>query len=280
MQNAETKKEMVKNGKYSDLRKFDNYCYREYGLNLTDLINKDNDKERIATISNLTELIYKNTNITNITVKELTSYLQLKKSRHNKKTRIGTRLNYYRSRNYKLCFATFTFNNEALALDNNYRKELITRELNKNKNIVDYIGNIDFGTLNEREHYHYILILTKDFEPKTKIRTKTTNGKFEKYNSIENLEINYTKGIASFELVGNGEIDLERTKQYIAKLTLHALKESTKEKLIFKRSSPYLEYKHRIENHNKEVKDKQKEKEKKSIEKLKILDFETGAIYN
>lgn len=278
MQNKELKKEMLENGKYSDLRKLDNYCYREYGLELSELINDKTESERIATLNELMQMVYKNTSITNLNTQELESYFQLKKSRHNKKTRIGSRLNYYKSREYKFCFATFTFNDDALKLDNKYRKEHITRLLNENTNIVDYIGNVDFGEKKGREHYHYILILSKDFEPIAKYETITSK-QTRTCKCITNLGINYKKGFATYQLVGRENIDIEKTKQYIAKLTLHAIKVSTKQRLIFKRQSPYLDFQKIVKNLNLAIKDQQLEKEKKSIEKLKKLDFETGAIY-
>lgn len=265
MQNKEIKTEMLNNGKFKELRDIDKKLYKEAQMCLKDFINP---KEKIASYHELIQWLLFNTEIEDITKKELESYFQMTKAKNNTRSRIKNQIRYYTNKDYKLVFATFTFNEEALKLTRKYRRDLITRTLNKNPNIVDYIGNIDYGTENEREHYHYILILNKNFQPKTVQRATTTNGKYEKYASVENLEINYQKGFATYKLIKTNQNDYEKVQNYLAKLPSHALKREKFEKLIYKRESPYQRFK-RIEARIKKY--KKEEEEEKKIKKLEEI---------
>lgn len=275
MKNKEIKSKMLNNGKFKELRQIDKNLYKQAQISLKDFINTNSENEKIASYSELIQWLLFNTSIEDISLKELESYMQMTKAKANKRNRIRNQVKYYTDREYKLVFATFTFDDEAIKLDSKYRKELITRALNKNKNIIDYIGNIDYGLVNEREHYHYILVLSKQFNPDIEIRTNTTNGEYTKYQSVENLEINYKKGNVTYELIKANEQDYQKVQYYLAKLTLHALKREKFEKMIYKRESPYQEYKHMIERVKKERKEALEDrKNKKRLTKIKELEKE------
>lgn len=274
MLNKELKSEMLNNGKFRQLRQIDKNLYSETQMCLKDFINTSSKSEEIASYSELIQYLLFNSDIEDINLKELESYFQLTKAKSNKRNRIKNQIKYYTDKQYSLVFATFTFDNKALNLTNKYRRDLITRTLNKNEHIVDYIGNIDFGKLNEREHYHYILVLNKSFNPELKQRAITTNGKHIKYDSVENLEIDYKKGFCSFELIQANQDDYQKVQNYLAKLTLHALKNEKFEKLIYKKESPYQTYKKQIERNKKERKEMIEERHKKKVENLYQMDYE------
>ena len=78
-----------------------------------------------------------------------------------------------------------------------------------------YVANIDFGGKNGREHYHAIV--------------------------AENCDLKQWKskyGMINVKRIRNTKDDLNRVKNYVAKLTNHALKNTTKQadRLLFSRN--------------------------------------------
>lgn len=98
-------------------------------------------------------------------------------------------------------FITLTFTDEVLSkTSSKTRREYATRFLKKYSS--DYVGNIDFGSRNHREHYHAVI-------------------------QAERLDHNsWSYGAISFEKIYNK--DSVKLSQYVAKLTNHAIKETTK----------------------------------------------------
>lgn len=227
---------MLKSGKYSNIKKLDHSLYKATGLGIAQLINTgDNQIEIINQIMDIAKS-YK----IDINQDEVTSYLQMCNARRQQASRIYRHIQYGINKGYQVVFATFTFNNEALKLSELYRKKYIQRLLASNNVIVDYIGNIDYGDINEREHYHYILFISPDYELKTQIRTiksKTTR----KYISVENLNIAYDKGFTTYELVGTDDTDNKKIAKYVAKLTMHSIKVH-QTKIITKKDSSYHQF--------------------------------------
>ena len=106
----------------------------------------------------------------------------------------------------KIVFGTLTFNDKILNSTNkDTRRKYVNRFLNDNT--IEYIANIDYGKVNNREHYHFLALIDKKIDSK-------------KWNSI----INFKK------------VNIENPKQtinYVLKLNNHTFKESTKnERLI------------------------------------------------
>jgi len=104
-------------------------------------------------------------------------------------------------------FLTLTFNDSVFNrnLSPETRRRYIARFLKSE--CKEYVANIDFGSTNNREHYHAVVI------PKTIID-------FAKYRKIfDNSNINYKRII-------KGDKDIKKLSLYIAKLTNHALKEN------------------------------------------------------
>lgn len=271
MKNKELKQEMLLNEKYNILKKFDKKLFKNYGISIKDYLKGENQQEKIKNMSKIIETITIDENI-DISIREINAYIQINNNKKQKGCRLKNHLNYYIRKKYKLVFATFTFNDETIKKDKKYRKETITRSLNKNINIIDYIGNIDYGEEKGREHYHYILILKKEFEPKTKVSTITSK-KIRKFNEVTNLNIDYKLGYTTYELIGKEDKDRDKIKNYITKLTLHSLKQKERNQLITKRNSPYHEYQKDIKKHMDEKKEA-KQNRKKFIEMKKIRQIE------
>lgn len=275
MKFPERKQELLNTGRYQEINNLKKQFYIDTGIGLDQCI-RESDKPDF--------MMYEILNTPGFLAKdvkplELRCVNQLQDARRQKAYRIKEQIKYYSIRSYPMIFATFTFNQEALNLDSKYRKEYITRILNKNPGIVDYVGNIDYGDINEREHYHYILVMNPEFIPEIKKRTiksKTTR----KYQSVENTGINYEKGFTTYELIGTDVDDYNKISKYISKLTMHAIKESTGNHMITRKKSPYHDYKKLINKHINEYKEAiQDRKEKSRIRKIQEIERDTGMSY-
>ena len=103
-------------------------------------------------------------------------------------------------------FLTLTFNDAVLnSTTSETRRQYIKKFLVSLK--CKYIANVDFGKKNGREHYHALI-------EKDKVDGKT-----------------YTYGAINFQRVRRTK-DTEKITKYIAKLTNHAVKETTKRSVI------------------------------------------------
>lgn len=100
-------------------------------------------------------------------------------------------------------FLTLTFTDDVLSRTSSAtRRRYVTRFL---KCVAtDYVGNIDFGELNGREHYHAV-VQSDRVDPKLWI-----------YGNLDFKKIVYTESSSS------------RVAKYINKLTNHAVKSTTK----------------------------------------------------
>lgn len=114
-------------------------------------------------------------------------------------------------------FLTLTFNDDALKNNTaDSRRQAVRRFLNLFN--VPYVANIDFGKKNGREHYHAVIQIGKiDYHLWT-------------YGAINGLRIRndlkYDEdGVVSSESV-------EKISRYVAKLTNHAIKETTRRSVI------------------------------------------------
>lgn len=127
-------------------------------------------------------------------------------------------------------FVTLTFNDDVLAntqphIRRKYASELI-RDISN-----DYVGNIDFGKKNGREHYHFVLHTDTFNNLEYK---KTRDGYISSYAvSIDSWSKN---GLYFIKQCGNSDSDSTALAKYTTKLTNHAIKETTKRNaLIYSR---------------------------------------------
>ena len=110
-------------------------------------------------------------------------------------------------------FITITFNPTTLENTNEQtRRKYVSRWL---KSLTPfYVANIDYGSKNEREHYH--AIITSDTRPPK----------------------SWSYGFIDIKKVATSETDTKRVSKYISKLTNHAIKHTTKSKrIIYSRKS-------------------------------------------
>lgn len=109
-------------------------------------------------------------------------------------------------------FLTFTFKDSVLNNTDSFtRRRYVQRWLKSN--CFDFVGNIDYGEKNHREHYHALVSCN---------RVDTSSW-------LKN-------GAMNFELVHLDEKIDEKMAKYINKFVYHAIKETTKRQhLIYKR---------------------------------------------
>lgn len=135
--------------------------------------------------------------------------------------RVTANINNSKRKKYKRCrhrieqmvldgnawFITLTFSDRTLErTSKDTRRQYVRRNLQKRFEI--YVANIDYGTKNEREHYHALVYCQHD--PTNEIKEF-----WDKY------------GFSKIEQVRTTEDDVKRTIKYVVKLTRHALKETT-----------------------------------------------------
>ncbi len=111
-------------------------------------------------------------------------------------------------------FLTLTFTNDVLDSTNQEtRKKYIKRFLKSNSNY--YVANIDYGTKNEREHYHAVIVCDK------------VNHKDWPYGNLD------------FKRVRTNQDDSNvKMAKYITKLTNHAIKETCKQNFVIYSRDP------------------------------------------
>lgn len=116
-------------------------------------------------------------------------------------------------------FVTLTFRDEVLAKTSaKTRRRYVSRFL---KEKCDrYVANIDYGSKKEREHYHAIV------EPYFWIFETYENG-LRTYHDMPDFREWNKYGYFSVEAVGDSEEDLTKVAKYTAKLSAHAVKETT-----------------------------------------------------
>lgn len=120
--------------------------------------------------------------------------------------RLRDRIEKFILDNPKTLFLTFTFNDSTLESTNSQtRRKYVSRWLKKHA--VQYVANVDFGKLNEREHYHAVCVIDKPIP----------------------LQSWYDKGLGTLksETVRKTTNNIKLAR-YISKLTNHAIKETNK----------------------------------------------------
>ena len=129
-------------------------------------------------------------------------------SRYVKKSRVYERIGYMLN-NFKVCyFCTFTFDDPSLKLTTKYCRKVLTQML-KSLNTC-YLGNVDFGDLHGRIHYH-VIIAENDIH-------------------INKDSVKWSFGFYDIKVISNK--DPTRLGSYIMKLVNHATKASTKDSII------------------------------------------------
>lgn len=115
--------------------------------------------------------------------------------------------------NYKIVFGTLTFNDDDLKINKLTRRRYVQRFLKEN--VIEYIANIDYGKVNNREHYHFIAII------KENINTKN----WKRIINIKKVNID----------------SIENTLNYVLKLNNHSFKDTTKNERILQDRDKFIE---------------------------------------
>lgn len=128
-------------------------------------------------------------------------------------------------------FLTLTFNDDTLSkTDVKTRRTYVARFLKTVSD--DYVGNVDFGKLNGREHYHAVIHSDKldDIQYIYTNRYGWICSECEQFKEWSKL------GFYSIKSCGKDEKDKQKLAWYVSKLTNHAVKETTKRNaLIYSR---------------------------------------------
>lgn len=102
-------------------------------------------------------------------------------------------------------FLTLTFDDDTLLNTNEKTRHRYIKDFMHN-HFKFYLANVDYGELNEREHYHAIVLCDSD---------------------IHDILVKYKYGFTHFEKCRISEVDAVRTSTYITKFTNHATKSTT-----------------------------------------------------
>ena len=128
-------------------------------------------------------------------------------------------------------FLTLTFSDDTLSnTDVKTRRTYVARFLKSVSD--DYVGNVDFGKLNGREHYHAVIHSDKldDIQYQYTNRFGWICGDCDQFADWSKL------GFYSIKTCGKDEKDKQKLAWYVSKLTNHAVKETTKRNaLIYSR---------------------------------------------
>jgi hypothetical protein len=182
-----TRNEIITSGIYNLYKERKQYLFSK----IEDIENPDNYKDIIDQV-------------------DLRECIKIYKSERQRKNRTKERIikwNFYinrinEGRKYKIVFGTLTFKDKELKLNKKTRRRYVQNFLRENT--ISYIANIDYGKINNREHYHFIAMIKN------------------------NIECKKWKNIINIKKVATKIDDIERVKNYIMKMNNHAYKESTK----------------------------------------------------
>lgn len=202
MQNPLLKSQLIENNdfayysKYLFINNLNNidkcYDFRPLAPDLSNLLD-----ENIAFLS--AELNY--------TDVELKSLKQLFDSRRQKVLRLKKRIKFMCEYSQYVYFLTLTWSDEVLNNTSEETRRTYVNRFLSSQDYCDYYANIDFGSNTEREHYHCIIALNSD----------TLSA--------------WSYGFSFYEVVRVSDKSSTRLSSYILKLTYHAYKDSTKQKL-------------------------------------------------
>lgn len=183
---------------------------------------------------------------------------ELMECKKKQKQKVMQQFNYWTKLNKQPIipiFATFTYSDEKA-------KEISPENLKRRARRVldalaeDYALNIDYGTQNDRLHYHALIYVNEaiamlyGMQPATELHEEIKNKKLIEFSNLEEAKIYEEKtGYLYFEIVDtDDEKSNEKIAKYLAKLTLHALK--VKQKYVsVKKGTEYQEYKREYEKY-------------------------------
>lgn len=118
-----------------------------------------------------------------------------------RKWRLKLRIDYM-IKNFKCMFVTLTISDEYISRNISYLRQYVCKFLKKMN--CFYVGNIDYGSINERMHFHFVVAS----------------------DDIDFIKNNYKLGFSDIRIITSN--NAYRLSNYLDKLTLHAIKQETK----------------------------------------------------
>lgn len=223
MQSAELKKSLVSSGVYKQ------YCDVRFALY---------QAEKDVTDRSLYPFLSDD---------EFKACCQLLDAKTKQRKRITQWLDYWlKVDDVVLLFGTQTFNDKALSRSFTARQKDIQRMLTQYE---DYCSNVDYGTENEREHYHFLVAVSKDLLQSVEWKTNKRGRKYA--SSIPKSEKYLSLGHQNWQLIDFDDDAIEeKLAGYIAKLVNHSIKVK-QTKLGYKRDSTYKLFQKENENWSK-----------------------------
>ena len=197
--NQFTRFELIESGIFDDYKK-ERYILKKISLKFKENINLDNINE-YPSFCNF-DFLWDAFN----------ECRKMYNSISRRKTRVFKKLIfwfYYVSKNTdkKLMFGTLTFRDDVLeSTSKATRRRYVSRFLNDNT--LHYVANIDYGKKNNREHYHFIALISSRIDKKA-----------------------WSYGMSNYKLIKTNT-SLRNRKNYLLKLTNHTYKDSTKQEKI------------------------------------------------
>lgn len=160
--------------------------------------------------------------------KEYTEAEKINFARYKRVIRLRERIKKILTTSDTVIFLTLTFTDDALAKTSpDTRRQYVRRYLGQFG--FDFVANIDFGAKNGREHYHAVVGGKIDLKPWTE-KMGGTNVRIVKAPEFTQKRVpKRYQGLPQEEIEKRMAIDDEKAlSKYVAKLTNHAIKETTK----------------------------------------------------
>lgn len=206
---AERRAELLENGTYRQ------YTGKRKSAALLENGAPDpNTGELFSLLPTTQEVTREQTAFFGMTEEDIKDCERIRRAKKEQRERLEEHVRYLIERkDLDLFFLTFTFNDDALELKKDTRKQAIRRLLGKWTD--DYIMNIDYGAEKGREHYHAVISLKKgEYETK-----EGENGHI--YPAFLD---GYKMGFFACEKVEKDGKSAERLSRYVTKLTMHSVK--------------------------------------------------------
>ena len=244
MKNKELKQQMLIDGTYTKIRKYNSQLIKKgssinneiYQIMYNDLLNElyydrkteINNNKAIKKMA--IEILSRRIGVFS---DELECFMEMQKVKKQTRKHIDNEIYKGLDFGYSLVFSTLTFNDNSINnLTEETRRRYVIRYL---KQFSGYIANIDYGKINEREHYHAVIFINPINNDKF---IQSHHGQHKLF--IDNFDDvmgtkNFKYGHVNYRLVPTTnklDDDFKAISNYIAKLKNHALKVKSK-KILF-----------------------------------------------
>ena len=166
------------------------------------------------------------------------------KAENKRISRLKSRISLFLECREPTNFLTLTFTDKILQSSTpEERRRYVVRYLKSQSDY--YIANLDFGSLKDREHYHAVILGKVDLEPWRKFGAINVQSVGNRKELTRNKVPKRYKELDALTAESLMRRDTEKKlAKYVAKLTNHAIKETTKRSAVIysrKMPNPYPE---------------------------------------